>query len=199
MFVISQQHMSQLQKVVSFLYWTFFLYLLQLPTFLELRYVSLRYDKRQKFVPLSPIWQLLVQYFWFSLFQFPSWMLSWGHHSSTSTTGLQILVSRYPRISQVSYLRVGRLECLSNNCRKVCLNLSSSYITNFLILCREVPYPKIDGQLWSQLCVVINYFELIPIFNFVANSYFENYLSLYLMTRNFIRMLTWHCNSVTVL
>ncbi len=40
--------MSQLQKDVSICIEQKNLYLLQLPAFLELRYVSLRYDMRQK-------------------------------------------------------------------------------------------------------------------------------------------------------
>jgi hypothetical protein len=46
---ISQRHVSLLQKDVSICIEQNLFYLLQLPTFLELRYASLRCDKRHKF------------------------------------------------------------------------------------------------------------------------------------------------------
>jgi hypothetical protein len=49
MLVVSQRHASKLQKEVSFMTEEKSLYLLQLSNFLELRYVSLRCDKHQKF------------------------------------------------------------------------------------------------------------------------------------------------------
>jgi len=49
--VISQWHISQLQKVISITTEQNYLYLLQLLTLLELRYLSLRYKKHIKFRP----------------------------------------------------------------------------------------------------------------------------------------------------
>jgi hypothetical protein len=40
--------------------------------------------------------------------------------------------------------------------------------------------------------------HIFRVFNFVANNSF-GYPYVYLTTRNFIFMITWHCNSVTVL
>ncbi len=47
--VISQRHVSQLQKDVSICIEHFFWYLLQPPNFLELRQVLLRYNQHQKY------------------------------------------------------------------------------------------------------------------------------------------------------